>query len=53
MPLYNFLCEQCEVEFTELRRFSEMDNLIDCPECGNGCTRRLLSGFLLERQPYR
>ena len=45
MPLYNYLCEQCEAEFTELRRFSEMDDPIDCPECGNGSTRQLLSGF--------
>ena len=47
MPLYNYLCEQCEAEFIELRRISEMDDLNDCPECGKDSNRRLLSGFAL------
>ena len=34
MPIYSYHCEQCQTEFTELRRCSEMDAPIDCPECG-------------------
>ena len=45
MPLYNYQCEQCQSEFTELRRCSEMDAAIECPECGNRETRRTLSCF--------
>ncbi|MFL2749990.1 MAG: FmdB family zinc ribbon protein [bacterium] len=25
MPIYSYHCEQCQTEFTELRRCSEMD----------------------------
>ena len=45
MPLYSYQCEQCRTEFTELRRGSEMDSPIECPECGNRDSRRVLSGF--------
>ena len=30
MPIYSYHCEQCQTEFTELRRCSEMDAPIDC-----------------------
>ena len=45
MPIYSYHCEQCQTEFTELRRCSEMDAPIDCPECGQNNTQRTLSGF--------
>ena len=45
MPIYSYHCEQCQTEFTELRRCSEMDAPIDCPECGNRESQRKLSGF--------
>ena len=45
MPLYDYQCLQCESGFTELRRTSEMDSPINCPECGNMETSRLLSCF--------
>ena len=45
MPIYSYHCEQCQTEFTELRRCSEMDAPIDCPECGNHESQRKLSGF--------
>ena len=45
MPIYSYHCEQCQTEFTELRRYSEMDTPIDCPECGQYNTQRTLSGF--------
>jgi len=36
MPLYDYQCQQCTNGFTELRRSSEMDTQIDCPECAAG-----------------
>ena len=45
MPLYDYQCQQCESDFTELRRTSEMDSPISCPECGSMETRRSLSCF--------
>ena len=45
MPLYDYNCQQCESGFTELRRTSEMDSPISCPECNSTETRRSLSCF--------
>ena len=45
MPIYSYHCEQCQTEFTELRLCSEMDAPIDCPECGDRESQRMLSGF--------
>ena len=45
MPIYSYHCEQCQTEFTELRRCSEMDAPIGCPECGRRESQRMLSGF--------
>ena len=45
MPLYDYHCKQCESVFTELRKFSEMDTPISCPECGSMGTHRSLSCF--------
>ena len=45
MPLYEYRCQQCKSGFTELRRISEMDTHIDCPECGSRQTQRSISSF--------
>ena len=45
MPLYDYKCQQCEGDFTELRRTTEMDSPINCPECGSMESRRSLSCF--------
>ena len=45
MPLYDYHCQQCESGFTELRRSSEMDSPINCPECGSMEPIRSLSSF--------
>ena len=45
MPLYDYKCQQCTNAFTELRRSSEMDTQIDCPECGSRETIRSISSF--------
>ena len=45
MPLYDYQCQQCKSGFTELRRTSEMDSPISCPECCSMDTRRSISCF--------
>ena len=45
MPLYEYQCQQCMNGFTELRRNSDMDTQIDCPECGSRETIRSISSF--------
>ena len=45
MPLYDYKCQQCTNGFTELRRSSEMDTQIDCPECSSKETIRSISSF--------
>ena len=45
MPIYSYHCEQCQTEFMELRRCSEMDAPIDCPECGSRESQLMHSGF--------
>ena len=45
MPLYEYNCNDCTNNFTELRSSSEMDNQIDCPECGCLETKRNISSF--------
>jgi putative FmdB family regulatory protein len=42
MPIYEFYCDQCEVQFEELVRNGEKPR---CPECSTNDIRRLLSSF--------
>ena len=43
MPLYAFHCTDCGEEFEQMRRFSEADLTPDCPACGSGNSRKLIS----------
>jgi putative FmdB family regulatory protein len=43
MPIYEFVCMECEDHFEELLRVSDADP--DCPECGSERTRRQFSVF--------
>ena len=45
MPIYEYQCLRCTSGFTELLRYSEIDSLIDCPECGSRETKRTISSF--------
>ncbi|MEX2646584.1 MAG: zinc ribbon domain-containing protein [Gaiellaceae bacterium] len=42
MPIYEFVCMQCESHFEELVRMGE---LADCPDCGSANVRKQLSVF--------
>ena len=42
MPIYEFICEHCELRFEVLVRNGDKPH---CPECDTGDVRRLLSSF--------
>jgi putative FmdB family regulatory protein len=42
MPLYEYLCEDCERSFERLSSFAGADD-VRCPQCDGSHTRRLLS----------
>ena len=42
MPIYEFVCMQCESHFEELVRLGES---ADCPDCGSADVRKQLSVF--------
>lgn len=45
MPLYDYVCYACGYTFEKLRRMSDDDGEIRCPECGSERIERLLSTF--------
>jgi len=45
MPFYEYECKSCRQIFSELRSSAEMNDPIDCPECGASETEKVLSGF--------
>lgn len=44
MPLYEYICEQCEKVFQELRNAADREEPIPCPECG-GPGKIMFSAF--------
>ncbi|TET14993.1 MAG: zinc ribbon domain-containing protein [Dehalococcoidia bacterium] len=44
MPLYEYLCPECGLEFELLRPMSQVNEGAPCPRCNNGA-RRVLSTF--------
>lgn len=44
MPIYEYVCMQCESHFEELVR---MDESADCPDCGSENVRRQVSVFAM------
>ena len=42
MPIYEFICEHCELRFEELVRNGDKPR---CPECSTNDIRRMLSSF--------
>jgi putative FmdB family regulatory protein len=45
MPIYEYRCQECGKKFEKLRRFSQSDDDILCPECGAEEIERILSAF--------
>lgn len=44
MPIYEYVCEQCNARFEELVRSVDASKAV-CPECGSRQVRRALSVF--------
>lgn len=45
MPIYEYICQDCQQRFSARRAMSEADAPIACPKCGSAQTRRGLSLF--------
>ena len=45
MPIYEYKCEKCGNYFELLRRMSDADRDLVCPECRSEEVKRLLSSF--------
>lgn len=45
MPLYEYICQQCQKRFDALRPMSRADDAIACPYCGSTETWRAISLF--------
>ncbi len=43
MPIYEYVCMECESHFEELMRVDDVDP--GCPDCGSGRTNRQFSVF--------
>ena len=45
MPLYEYRCQTCGKSFELLRRMSDADRDLECPDCRSLQVERLLSTF--------
>ena len=45
VPIYEYYCPDCDVEFEKLVKLSEANAAQDCPECGGRHTQKKLSVF--------
>lgn len=45
MPLYDYVCYSCGNNFEKLRRMSDDDGEVRCPDCDSEKIERLLSTF--------
>ena len=46
MPIYEYVCVDCNQKFEMRRSFNQADDPATCPECGGQHVRRLLSTFV-------
>lgn len=52
MPFYEYICQACSNEFELLRRFSDDDNEVTCPNCERvGTSERTVSVPMQARVP--
>lgn len=45
MPIYEYRCESCGKVYEQIRRVSEADRDLECPECLSKRVQRLISAF--------
>ena len=43
MPIYEYICKECNHKFEAMRSFSQADDPIDCKKCGSSDTYRTVS----------
>lgn len=43
MPIYEYLCLECEAQFQSLVMGREEEGALRCPDCGKGRLKRLIS----------
>ncbi len=41
MPIYEYLCPECNSKFEELRPLSQADQPCECPQCHRPATRKM------------
>jgi putative FmdB family regulatory protein len=47
MPMYEYRCQVCGRTYEQLRRMSDADRDLECPECQSREVERLVSGFAM------
>lgn len=50
MPIFEFRCRECGKEFERLV-FSSDEGNVACPQCGSGCTEKVMSVFACAASP--
>lgn len=45
MPVYEYVCQDCDDEFEKRVSFSEADHSQECPSCGSSKSKKKLSLF--------
>jgi putative FmdB family regulatory protein len=45
MPLFEYVCSECGMVFTEFRLVAERDSSLECPECHSSNVERKMSAF--------
>ena len=51
MPIYEYLCPNCNIEFELIRNFGESSQPATCPYC-NSESQRLISNFASKTGSY-
>jgi len=45
MPLYEYICKECDIHFEKRVGFSEADSDQECPACGSKHSQKQISLF--------
>lgn len=45
MPIYEYKCAGCGKSYEQMRRMSDADSDLECPECSSSDVKRQLSSF--------
>jgi len=48
MPIYEYICNECGLEFDKMRSFNDSDAPIECKKCNSIHTNRKLSIFFAQ-----